>query len=144
MGEELLLNPEEYEPRRSSRFTPVGEITKRVYKLYQDYLIKNNAADFDDLLLHIATLLRDNHEPVKRSMSVIDIMVDEYQDTNVAQYMIVRALSINNPNPSVTGDPDQSIYSWRGATISNILTERIIQTPRSSSSSKTTDQQNES
>ena len=48
-------------------------------------------------------------------------MVDEYQDTNVAQYMIVRALSINNPNLSVTGDPDQSIYSWRGATISNIL-----------------------
>ena len=51
-----LLNPEEYEPRRSSRFTPVGEITKRVYKLYQDYLIKNNAADFDDLLLHICLL----------------------------------------------------------------------------------------
>ena len=117
-----LLNPEEYEPRRSSRFTPVGEITKRVYKLYQDYLIKNNAADFDDLLLHIATLLRDNHE----LRETLDeryryIMVDEYQDTNVAQYMIVRALSINNPNLSVTGDPDQSIYSWRGATISNIL-----------------------
>jgi DNA helicase-2/ATP-dependent DNA helicase PcrA len=83
---------------------------------------KANAVDFDDMLLHTALLLRDN--PEIRTM--LDaryryILVDEYQDTNLAQYAIVRALSMDYPNLSVTGDPDQSIYGWRGANLSNIL-----------------------
>jgi DNA helicase-2/ATP-dependent DNA helicase PcrA len=85
-------------------------------------LLSSNAVDFDDLLLHIATLLRSSSE----TRSMLDaryryILVDEYQDTNLAQYSIVRALSIDHPNLAVTGDPDQSIYGWRGANIKNIL-----------------------
>ena len=82
----------------------------------------SSAVDFDDLLLHVATLLRENPE----IRAALDdryryILVDEYQDTNLAQYAIVRALSVDHPNLAVTGDPDQSIYGWRGANLSNIL-----------------------
>ena len=85
-------------------------------------MLTANAVDFDDLLLHIARLLRENPE----IRSELDhkykyILVDEYQDTNLAQYAIVRALSIDAPNLAVTGDPDQSIYGWRGADLNNIL-----------------------
>ncbi|MGV3486677.1 MAG: ATP-dependent helicase [Planctomycetaceae bacterium] len=98
------------------------QIAARVYPVYQRQLITANAVDFDDLLLHVAVLLRENPE----LRSELDakyryILVDEYQDTNLAQYAIVRALSIDHPNLSVTGDPDQSIYGWRGADINNIL-----------------------
>lgn len=97
-------------------------LAARVYGAYQQQLLTANAVDFDDLLLHVACMLRDNPD----LRSDLDskhrfIMVDEYQDTNLAQYAIVRALSIDHPNLSVTGDPDQSIYGWRGADISNIL-----------------------
>ena len=83
----------------------------------------SNAVDFDDLLLHVATLL---HAESRSLRSTLDaryryILVDEYQDTNLAQYAIVRALSVDYPNLAVTGDPDQSIYGWRGANLSNIL-----------------------
>lgn len=98
------------------------QIASRVYPVYQRQLLTANAVDFDDLLLHVATLLRENSE----LRSELDsryryILVDEYQDTNLAQYAIVRALSIDHANLSVTGDPDQSIYGWRGADINNIL-----------------------
>ena len=85
-------------------------------------MTRSNAADFDDLLLHVATILRDNPE-VRGSLDerYRFILVDEYQDTNLAQYAIARALSIDYPNLAVTGDPDQSIYGWRGANIQNIL-----------------------
>jgi DNA helicase-2/ATP-dependent DNA helicase PcrA len=101
---------------------PVGSVVAKVYPRYQKRLQIANAVDFDDLLLHIATLLRDNPE-VRRTLDARYryILVDEYQDTNLAQYTIVRALSIDYPNLSVTGDPDQSIYGWRGANLSNIL-----------------------
>lgn len=101
---------------------PADAIAARVYPVYQQQLLTANAVDFDDLLLHIANLLRENPE----IRSQLDerykyILVDEYQDTNLAQYAIVRALSINFPNLAVTGDPDQSIYGWRGADLNNIL-----------------------
>ncbi len=114
-----LITAQQY---RASPGNPVGAIVARVYPHYQRRLLAANAVDFDDLLMYMALMLRENAE-LRR---VLDerfryIMVDEYQDTNLAQYAIVRALSIDFPNLSVTGDPDQSIYGWRGATIRNIL-----------------------
>jgi DNA helicase II / ATP-dependent DNA helicase PcrA len=98
------------------------QIAARVYPVYQRQLLTANAVDFDDLLLHIATLLRENAElRAELDARFRYILVDEYQDTNLAQYAIVRALSVDYPNLSVTGDPDQSIYGWRGADINNIL-----------------------
>ena len=97
-------------------------VAAQVYPIYQKHLLTANAVDFDDLLLHFARILRENPEVRKELDQKFQyIMVDEYQDTNLAQYAIVRALSIDNPNLAVTGDPDQSIYGWRGADINNIL-----------------------
>ena len=114
-----LIPSAQYQPRPGH---PLGAIAAKVYPAYQALLLKSNAVDFDDLLLHTAMLLKENPEV----RTLLDaryryIMVDEYQDTNLAQYAIVRALSLDYPNLSVTGDPDQSIYGWRGANLSNIL-----------------------
>ncbi len=114
-----LLTPEQFYPAPGD---PVGAIAERVYPHYQRRLLAANAVDFDDLLMHVAVLLRENSD-LRQTLDerFRYIMVDEYQDTNLAQYAIVRAISVKNPNLSVTGDPDQSIYGWRGATIRNIL-----------------------
>ena len=114
-----LISPEQYRPRAGH---VLGAEVKRVYPAYQAQLAASNAADFDDLLFHVATLLRENPE-VRRSLDerYRFVLVDEYQDTNLAQYAIARALSIDHPNLAVTGDPDQSIYGWRGANLNNIL-----------------------
>jgi DNA helicase-2/ATP-dependent DNA helicase PcrA len=114
-----LITAEQYESRPGH---PVGSIVKRVYPVYQKHLATANAADFDDLLLHAATILRENPE-IRQTLDrhYRFILVDEYQDTNLAQYAIARALSIDHPNLAVTGDPDQSIYGWRGANLNNIL-----------------------
>jgi DNA helicase-2/ATP-dependent DNA helicase PcrA len=94
----------------------------KVYKNYQKILEKNNAVDFDDLLLKTAFLLKDNADIRKQLNDHYRyLMVDEYQDTNHAQYQIARGLSSEHGNICVTGDPDQSIYGWRGADIGNIL-----------------------
>ncbi|QDU96385.1 ATP-dependent helicase [Lignipirellula cremea] len=114
-----LITPDRYQPKAGD---PLGKVVSEVYPAYQQALLASNAVDFDDLLLHVAVMLRENPE----LRSTLDeryryIMVDEYQDTNFAQYAIVRALSIDYPNLAVTGDPDQSIYGWRGASLRNIL-----------------------
>ena len=111
--------PDEYEPKPGH---PLGSVVKKVYPLYQQALLQANAADFDDLLLHFCVLLRENEE-VRTQLSIRNrfILVDEYQDTNTVQYAIVRQLSVAHGNLAATGDPDQSIYSWRGASIQNIL-----------------------
>jgi DNA helicase II / ATP-dependent DNA helicase PcrA len=98
------------------------QLVARVYTKYEAALLKSNAVDFDDLLLHVCRLLAENEEV----RSALDqryqfVLVDEYQDTNLAQYQIVNALSRDYPNLCATGDPDQSIYGWRGAEIGNIL-----------------------
>ncbi len=94
----------------------------KVYPGYQRRMVASNAVDFDDLLLHFATILRESPEiRAQLDERFCYIMVDEYQDTNLAQYSIVRALSIDHANLAVTGDPDQSIYGWRGANLKNIL-----------------------
>ena len=94
----------------------------RIYKNYQKLLARNNAVDFDDLLMKTAFLLRD-YSDVRDELNnrFQYLMVDEYQDTNHAQYQIARGLSLCHSNICVTGDPDQSIYAWRGADISNML-----------------------
>jgi DNA helicase-2/ATP-dependent DNA helicase PcrA len=114
-----LISPRQYQPRAGHL---AGTLVQDVYPAYQARLISSNAVDFDDLLLHVATLLHENPE-VRSSLDerYRFILVDEYQDTNLAQYAIVRAMSIDYPNLAVTGDPDQSIYGWRGANLNNIL-----------------------
>ncbi|GAB6165967.1 UvrD-helicase domain-containing protein [Thermostilla marina] len=114
-----LISPEAFEPRRGSE---LGDIVKTVYGLYQRQLLQSNAVDFDDLLFHLATILKKEPEIRKELDERYQfVMVDEYQDTNLVQYAIARALSIDHPNLAVTGDPDQSIYGWRGANLQNIL-----------------------
>jgi DNA helicase-2/ATP-dependent DNA helicase PcrA len=114
-----LIGPEQYEGRLGS---PLGSIVEKVYPAYQRRLLAANAVDFDDLLLHTGRLLQENAE-LRRQLDARYryILVDEYQDTNLAQYAIVRALSVEYPNLAATGDPDQSIYGWRGADLNNIL-----------------------
>lgn len=94
----------------------------KVYAAYEERLKAASAVDFDDLLVHVVSILK-NHRDVRASLDKRHryVLVDEYQDTNLAQYAIVRALSVDHPNLCVTGDPDQSIYGWRGANIKNIL-----------------------
>ena len=114
-----LRTPETFEPGWGR---PADEVAVRLWPVYQQMMLECNAVDFDDLLVHVARLIIDNPE----LRSQLDarhrwILVDEYQDTNAAQYAILRGLSIDHPNLSVTGDPDQAIYGWRGASIRNIL-----------------------
>ncbi len=113
-----LVTPEILEAEAlSSDEYQVGQ----VYPYYQRILLQNSAVDFDDILMHVATLLR-SHPELRRQLDerFRYIMVDEYQDTNLAQYVIVRHLSVDYPNLAATGDPDQSIYGWRGANIKNV------------------------
>ncbi|NLE38851.1 MAG: UvrD-helicase domain-containing protein, partial [Pirellulaceae bacterium] len=114
-----LIGPDEYQPRAGNQ---LGITVQQVYPAYQSLLARCNAVDFDDLLLHVAMLLRDNPE-IRRHLDerYRFVMVDEYQDTNLAQYAVVRSLSVDHPNLAATGDPDQSIYGWRGANLRNIL-----------------------
>ncbi|HLQ43277.1 MAG TPA: UvrD-helicase domain-containing protein, partial [Planctomycetaceae bacterium] len=97
-------------------------VVSKVLPEYQKQLRESNAVDFDDLLLHVVALLRDNPElRGELDHQYRFILVDEYQDTNRAQYELIRGLSQDVPNLCATGDPDQSIYGWRGARIDNIL-----------------------
>ncbi|MEM1062541.1 MAG: UvrD-helicase domain-containing protein, partial [Planctomycetota bacterium] len=100
----------------------IEAVVAKVYPAYQRALLAANACDFDDLLLHVVTLFHDSPD-VRQTLdhAFRYVLVDEYQDTNRAQYAIVRGLSVDEPNLCVTGDPDQSIYGWRGARIANIL-----------------------
>jgi DNA helicase-2/ATP-dependent DNA helicase PcrA len=98
------------------------EVVKRVYERYQQMLIANNAVDFDDLLLYTAILLED-YKPVCETYGrrFEHILVDEFQDTNQAQYALLSSLASVHNNLYVVGDEDQSIYRWRGADYRNIL-----------------------
>ncbi|WP_244327803.1 ATP-dependent helicase [Roseibium sp. RKSG952] len=95
---------------------------RKIYAEYQDRLSVLNAADFGDLLLHVITLFRTNPDVLKDYQHRFRYMlVDEYQDTNIAQYLWLRLLAQGNPNVCCVGDDDQSIYGWRGAEVDNIL-----------------------
>ena len=94
----------------------------RVYRVYEELLGASQAVDFDDLLLKTALLLRDNAEVRNQLQGRFRyILIDEYQDTNHAQFVIAHMLAMEHENICATGDPDQSIYAWRGANLSNIL-----------------------
>ena len=93
-----------------------------VYALYQEKLRENNAVDFDDLLFLAVRLLQENEEVREKYQSRFQyILVDEYQDTNHAQYALAKILAARWRNICVVGDADQSIYAWRGADIRNII-----------------------
>lgn len=115
-----LLNPQQYSERVQSYFE---EIVQRVYEQYQGLLSKSEALDFDDLLM-LAAQLFENHPAIlsKYQSRYVHILVDEFQDTNLAQYALIRQLAGKYKNICVVGDPDQSIYSWRFADLRNILT----------------------
>jgi DNA helicase-2/ATP-dependent DNA helicase PcrA len=94
----------------------------KVYRRYQETLLEQNCMDFDDLLVNtIAVFEQESEVREMYQDKILHLLVDEYQDTNRAQYMIAKHLSDKHGNICVAGDPDQSIYGWRGAEISNIL-----------------------
>jgi DNA helicase-2/ATP-dependent DNA helicase PcrA len=94
----------------------------RIFAAYEQLLEDRNAVDFDDLLMRVAVVLRDHPDVTERlNVRFQYVLIDEYQDTNHAQYLIARDLTRHHRNICATGDPDQSIYAWRGADISNIL-----------------------
>jgi DNA helicase-2/ATP-dependent DNA helicase PcrA len=113
---ELIL-PDEY-PQQTYR----DEVVRRAYIAYQQMLLTNNAVDFDDLLLYTAFLLED-HPTVRQRYArrYEHVLVDEFQDTNLAQYVLLRRLSSFHHNIFAVGDADQSIYRWRGADYRNVL-----------------------
>ncbi|MDD4876503.1 MAG: UvrD-helicase domain-containing protein [Dehalococcoidales bacterium] len=114
-----MLTPQEYSQHSGSYFE---EVVGRVYERYQQLLKGNNALDFDDLLMKTVQLFKTNPEMLSRYQSRYQhILVDEFQDTNLVQYELVKLLAGKFRNICVVGDPDQSIYSWRSADLRNIL-----------------------
>ena len=114
-----LIGPEDYAQRVSSYFE---EIVHRVYQRYQQLLSQGRAVDFDDLLMKTVQLFQNHPQILNRYRSrYVHILVDEFQDTNIVQYMLTKHLAGKYRNLCVVGDPDQSIYSWRFADLRNIL-----------------------
>lgn len=114
-----LIGAEEY---AQSAFDHYSRTVASVFKKYQQLLTNNNALDFDDLLMRAVEAMRDHPAILAELQERFRyILIDEYQDTNHAQYVLVHALAMKHHNICVVGDPDQSIYAWRGADISNIL-----------------------
>ena len=98
------------------------ETYAEIYRIYQQRLKQNNAVDFDDLIMLTVELFQKNPDVLDRYQERFRyILVDEYQDTNMAQYVLVKLLAQKYQNLCVVGDDDQSIYQWRGADIRNIL-----------------------
>ncbi len=114
-----LLSPQEYTEAAQQY---IQEVAGRVYRRYQELLEWNQAADFDDLLMKVAELWSRHPDVLQQyQQRWRRVLVDEYQDTNLAQYTIVRLLTREHRNLFVVGDEDQGIYSWRAADIQNIL-----------------------
>lgn len=119
-AKDKLITPKQYKLDAGSDayFSRIA----KVYEMYQKELVKSNAMDFDDIIVNVVKLLETNdaiREHYQRKFKYV--MVDEYQDTNHAQYRLVQLLSDGHKNICVVGDDDQSIYKFRGATIENIL-----------------------
>lgn len=111
-----LVTPEEY---AASNY--ISEVTRRVYQQYQAILVANNAMDFDDLLMNTVLLFDERADVLQKYKEKFQhILVDEFQDTNTAQYALLRQLADHHHNILAVGDADQSIYKWRGADFRNI------------------------
>lgn len=111
-----LVSPKEYVAS-----TYFSEVVRRSYERYQELLLQNNAVDFDDLLFWAVHLLREEEALRRRYRGrFAHILVDEFQDTNTAQYALLRLLAGKAPDLFVVGDADQSIYRWRGADYRNV------------------------
>ena len=139
--QEVGLDPKQYAPRaiasaitaaKSRMLTPADyiqqshsyfdEVVGRVYESYQQLLTESSGLDFDDLLMKTVWLFRSSPEILSRYQErYLHILVDEFQDTNLTQYELVKQLAGKYHNICVVGDPDQSIYSWRFADLRNIL-----------------------
>ncbi len=114
-----MLAPEEYVQHGRSYFE---EVAGRVYERYQQLLAQSSALDFDDLLMKAVQLFNNNPEILSRYQKrYLHLHVDEFQDTNLTQYALMKQLAGKYRNICVVGDPDQSIYSWRFADLRNIL-----------------------
>ena len=114
------LTPDKINDAEEKEFSSVR--LKQIYEQYQNRLRVLNAADFGDLLLHCLTLFNGNPDVLALYQSRFNyILVDEYQDTNIAQYLWLRLLAQGRQNICCVGDDDQSIYGWRGAEVGNIL-----------------------
>jgi len=114
-----LMTPDDYEGQSNAYFE---EMVAKTYRLYQHKLKENHALDFDDLIMKTVELYENNPDVLDRYQKAFRyILVDEYQDTNHAQYRLIELLADRHKNICVVGDPDQSVYGWRGADIRNIL-----------------------
>ena len=117
-----LLDAGSYEIHAMTSIDQSRQIAAKIYRVYQKKIDAAGALDFGDLLLKACQLLRD-HAAVRQQWQehFTHLLVDEYQDTNHAQYVLTKTLAARHKNVCVVGDDDQSIYSWRGANIRNIL-----------------------
>ncbi len=114
-----LTGPEDFKEQAQDFYE---QKIAEIYEFYQSRLLKNCALDFDDLIMQTVRLFKQNPSVLAYYQSKFRyILVDEYQDTNTAQYVLVKLLAAAHRNLFVVGDPDQSIYGWRGANIRNIL-----------------------
>jgi len=114
-----LLAPQEYRSHVGSYYE---EVVHRVYERYQELLTEAGALDFDDLIMRTVQLFRNQPDVLAKYQSrYLHVMIDEFQDTNLAQYIISKQLAGKYRNICVVGDPDQSIYSWRQADLRHIL-----------------------
>ncbi len=114
-----LLTPPEFALTKGNYF---DEVVLRVYERYEQLLSMSNALDFDDLIMKVVRLLESNEEVRDKYQNrYVHTLIDEFQDTNLAQYRMARIVSAKHRNLCVVGDPDQSIYSWRSADVGNIL-----------------------
>lgn len=120
-AKDAFLSPKEYAAQVDEHDFK-GQRIAAFYEAYQKELVSNNAMDFDDLLFNTVRLFQENPAILQQYQQRFKyILVDEYQDTNHAQYLLVEMLSQTHQNLCVCGDDDQSIYGWRGADITNIL-----------------------
>jgi len=114
-----LIGPEQFATNAANFY---DRTVAKAYARYSEILTKNNALDFDDLLLKTVQLMRHHPDALAELRGRFQyVLIDEYQDTNHAQFMIANTLAAEHKNIMATGDPDQSIYGWRGANIRNIL-----------------------